>query len=184
MRIVVWWPCVWAVEMPWHSRSKDKLMTPTGHNRTLGLLHLLYGVSCIALLVLATIFISGTIDAMAVRGEAVPVATFAVLIVGGVFVSLILIAPSFITAYALLKRKRWARRIGIVAGVLAGLTFPFGTALCAYTLWFMFGEKGKFLYHKAAYALPPQPEPRRKKLKKLLRASEAYVPPTSPPDWR
>ncbi|MDQ3473252.1 MAG: hypothetical protein M3447_05895 [Acidobacteriota bacterium] len=162
---------------------KDKVMTPTSHNRTLGLLHLLYGVFCIALMVLVTFFISGTIDAMAVRGEAVPVATFAVLIVGGVFVSLILITPSFITAYALLKRKRWARRIGILAGVLAGLTFPFGTALCVYTLWFLFGEKGKFLYHKAAYALPPQPEPRRK-LKKLLRASQPYVPPTTPPDWR
>lgn len=161
-------------------------MTPIGHNRTLGLLHLLYGVFCLALMVLAIIFISGTIDAMAARsasGEAVPVATFAVLIVGGVFVSLILITPSFITAYALLKRKRWARRIGILAGVLAGLTFPFGTALCVYTLWFMFGEKGKFLYHKAAYALPPQPEPRRK-LKKLLRASDPYIPPTTPPDWR
>ena len=120
------------------------------------MLHLLYGVFCIALMVLVTFFISGTIDAMANRG-AMPVATFAVLIVGGVFVSLILIAPSFITGYALLKRKRWARRVGIVAGVLAGLTFPFGTALCVYTLWFMFGEKGKFLYHKAAYALPPAP---------------------------
>jgi uncharacterized BrkB/YihY/UPF0761 family membrane protein len=172
--------------MRWRWQLKDKVMTPTAHNRTLGLLHLLYGVFCIALMVLVTFFISGTIDAMAARsasGEAVPVATFAVLIVGGVFLSLILITPSFITGYALLKRKRWARRIGILAGVLAGLTFPFGTALCVYTLWFMFGEKGKFLYHKAAYALPPQPEPRRK-LKKLLRASEPYVPPTTPPDWR
>lgn len=161
-------------------------MTPSGHNRTLGLLHLLYGVFCIALIIVVTFLISGTIDAMAVTrgpGDAVPVATLAALIVGGVFVSLVLITPSFIAGYALLKRKQWARRIGIVAGVLAGLTFPFGTLLCVYTLWFLFGEKGKFLYHKAAYALPPVPEPRRR-LKKLLRASEPYVPPTTPPDWR
>jgi hypothetical protein len=137
-------------------------------------------------IVVVTFLISGTIDAMAVSrgaGDAVPVATLAALIVGGVFVSLVLITPSFIAGYALLKRKQWARRIGIVAGVLAGLTFPFGTLLCVYTLWFLFGEKGKFLYHKAAYALPPLPEPRRR-LKKLLRASEPYVPPTTPPDWR
>ena len=147
---------------------------------------MLYGVFSLGLIILATFLISGTIDAMAVnRGsEAIPVATFAVLIVGGVFVSLVLITPSFITGYALLKRKRWARRIGIVAGVLAGLSFPFGTLLCVYTLWFLFGEKGKFLYHKAAYALPePPPQPRRR-LKKLLRASEPYVPPSTPPDWR
>jgi hypothetical protein len=161
-------------------------MKPTGHNRTLGMLHILYGVFCIALMVAGIILISGTIDAMSAGrgpGEAVPVATFAALIVGGVFVSLLLITPSFIAGYALLKRKAWARRVGIVAGILAGITFPFGTALCVYTLWFMFGEKGKFLYHKAAYALPPTPEPRGK-LKKLLRASEPYVPPTTPPDWR
>lgn len=162
-------------------------MTPTGHNRTLGLLHLLYGVFCIALMIVVTVLVSGTIDAMAVRrasGEAVPVATFALMIVGGVFGSLILITPSFISGYALLKRKPWARKIGIVAGVLAALTFPFGTALCVYTLWFMFGEKGKFLYHKAAYALPPPPKPQGG-LKKLIRAAEPkYVPPTTPPDWR
>lgn len=161
-------------------------MTPTGHNRTLGLLHLLYGVFCIALMIVVTAMVSGTIDALAAgraSGEAVPVATFAFLIVGGIFLSLVLITPSFITGYALLKRKQWARKIGIVAGVLAGLTFPFGTALCVYTLWFMFGEKGKFLYHKAAYALPPPPEARGR-LKKLMRASEPYVPPATPPDWR
>lgn len=161
-------------------------MTPSGHNRTLGLLHLLYGVFCIALIIVVTFLISGTIDAMAVSrgpGDAVPVATVAALIVGGVFVSLVLITPSFIAGFALLKRKQWARRIGIIAGVLAGLTFPFGTLLCVYTLWFLFGEKGKFLYHNAAYALPPTPE-RRRRLKKLLRASEPYVPPTTPPDWR
>jgi uncharacterized BrkB/YihY/UPF0761 family membrane protein len=161
-------------------------MKPSGHNRTLGLLHLLYGVFCIGLIVVVTFLISGTIDAMAVSrgpGDAVPVATLAALIVGGVFLSLVLITPSFIAGYALLKRKQWARRIGIIAGVLAGLTFPFGTMLCVYTLWFLFGEKGKFLYHKAAYALPPSPEPRRR-VKKLLRASEPYVPPTTPPDWR
>jgi len=158
-------------------------MTPSGHNRTLGFLHLAYGVFCIALIVVGTFLISGAIDAMAARGAALPVATFAALILGGIFVSLVLITPSFITGYALLRRKQWARRIAILAGVLAGLTFPFGTALCVYTLWFMFGEKGKFLYHRAAYALPRAPEPRRR-MKKLLRASEPYIPPTTPPDWR
>ena len=161
-------------------------MTPIAHNRTLGLLHLLYGVFCIALMIVAIGFVSGTIDALAVRGaagEAIPVATFAFIIVGSVAATLILITPSFVTGYALLKRKQWARRIGIIAGVLAALTFPFGTALCVYTLWFMFGEKGKFLYHKAAYALPEPPKPRRK-LRKLIKAAEPYVPPETPPDWR
>ena len=61
--------------------------------------------------------------------------------------------------------------------MLAGLTFPFGTALCVYTLWFMFGEKGKFLYHKAAYALPAATGTATQ-IEEALRASEPYVPPT------
>lgn len=159
-------------------------MSPTAHNRILGLLHLLYGVFCLILMIVITVFISGLIDVMASNrgpGETVPVATLALIIVGVVFLNILLITPSFIAGYALAKRKPWARKIGIVAGILAALTFPFGTALCVYTLWFLFGEKGRFLYHSAAYALPPPPAS-RKRLRRPVQPE--YVPPSSPPDWR
>ncbi len=58
------------------------------------------------------------------------------------------IIPSFIAGYALLKRKRWARLASIIAGVVAAMFFPTGTAVCVYTFWFLFSEPGRLLYDK------------------------------------
>jgi hypothetical protein len=99
-----------------------------------------------------------------------------------VVINLLLITPSFLAGYALLKRKRWAKTMGIIAAILAGLNFPFGSALCVYTLWFLFGESGRFLYHKAAYALPPGDASWARKTGRQLEPE--YVPPSAPPDWR
>ena len=35
------------------------------------------------------------------------------------------------------------------------MSFPIGTAVCAYTFWFLFSEPGKSLYDRPRYALPP-----------------------------
>jgi hypothetical protein len=151
----------------------------------LGILHLAYGGLSVVLLTAISIFmlmIMGVIASNNNRGEPIPVGMIALVMVFVVAINLLLITPSFLTGYALLKRKRWAKTMGIIAAMVAGLSFPLGTALCVYTLWFLFGESGRFLYHKAAYALPPgdalwtrtarrQPQP-------------AYVPPPTPPDWR
>ena len=42
---------------------------------------------------------------------------------------------SVIVGYGLMKRKFWARVLAIVAGILALINIPFGTALGVYTLW-------------------------------------------------
>ena len=62
----------------------------------------------------------------------------------------VVLGPVVLAGYALLKRKRWAKTMGLIAAIVAGLNFPLGSALCVYTLWFLFGESGRFLYHKAA----------------------------------
>jgi hypothetical protein len=159
-------------------------MTPTAHNRLLGTLHLFYGAFSFLLMIAVTIIVVGMVGAAAsdrLPREAVPIGVFALIIVGLVLLNLIISIPSFIAGYGLLRRRRWARTIGIIAGIIAALTFPFGTALCVYTLWFFFGERGRFLYHKAAYALPPG-APLAGKLRR--RAEPEYIPPPAPPDWR
>jgi hypothetical protein len=160
-------------------------MTPTSHNKTLGILHLAYGGLNLLIMIAISIFMLTMIGVIATNnnsGEPIPVGIFALVMVFVVAINLLLITPSFLAGYALLKRKRWAKTMGIIAAMAAGLSFPLGTALCVYTLWFLFGESGKFLYHKAAYALPPgdaswartpSREPER-----------AYIPPSAPPDWR
>jgi hypothetical protein len=160
-------------------------MTPRSHNKTLGILHLAYGGLNLLLMIAISIFMLTMIGVIATNnysGEPIPVGIFALVMVFMVAINLLLITPSFLAGYALLKRKRWAKTMGIIAAIVAGLNFPLGSALCVYTLWFLFGESGRFLYHKAAYALPPgdaswagtpSREPER-----------AYIPPSAPPDWR
>lgn len=158
-------------------------MTPTSHNKILGILHLAYG-GLTALLMLAISIFMLMIGAFATnnRGEPLPASFLALIMIVVAAVTVFQITPSFLAGYALLKRKRWAKTMGIIAAMVAGLSFPLGTALCVYTLWFLFGESGRFLYRKAAYALPPgdaswatavSREPVRE-----------YVPPSAPPDWR
>ncbi len=102
---------------------------------------LLIGVSILMLVTLAA------------NAEQVPVG-IAIVVIFVVAINLLLITASFLAGYALLKRKRWAKTRGIIVAMVNSLSFPLGTALSVYTLWFLFGESGRFLYHKAAYALP------------------------------
>jgi len=61
-----------------------------------------------------------------------------ILTVIGLVISIMLIAlsaPGIVAGVGLLARKRWARIVAIVLGVLHLFEFPFGTAVGAYTLW-------------------------------------------------
>src|SRR5688572_19191468 len=97
--------------------------------------------------------------------------------------------PSFIAGWALLKRKRWARTASIVSAVVAGSNFPIGTAVCVYTLWFLFSDPGKYFFdqNNYKYALPPgqQTWANQSWEYDARRQREGqYQPPPSPPDWR
>jgi hypothetical protein len=159
-------------------------MAPTDHNKVLGILHLAYGGFSVFLMAAISVFMLGVFGVLAInqpRGEAVPLGVFAVVMIFVVLINLIIIAPSFLAGYALLKRKTWAKTMGIIAGIIAGMSFPIGTAVCVYTLWFLLGEKGRALYDRAAYALPPAPPFWATASRKQ---EPQYVPPSSPPDWR
>jgi len=106
---------------------------------------------------------------------------FMVLFMGVMFSAMII--PSFVAAYALRKRKRWAKIASIIAGVMAAMQAPFGTAVCVYTFWFLFSEPGKSLYDNPQRMLP---EARQAAwpVNKTAAKEEQYVPPPSPPDWR
>lgn len=99
--------------------------------------------------------------------------------------------PSIIAAYAMLKKKSWARMAGIVAAVIAGMNFPIGTGACAYSLWFFFSDNWKQVYEPESL---PQPEPRqiaygvesqRAAYAEAEREHrEPQFDPYNPPDWR
>jgi dipeptide/tripeptide permease len=53
-----------------------------------------------------------------------------------VFVVIALFGALYLaTGYGLLKRERWGRVLGLVAGALSLLSFPIGTAIGIYALW-------------------------------------------------
>lgn len=158
-------------------------MTPTSHNKILGILHLAYGgLTTLMMLAIAFLMLMMGLFAPDRSGETMPAGVLALVMIVLAAVALFHITPSFLAGYALLKRKRWAKTVGIIAAMVAGLSFPLGTALCVYTLWFLFGDSGKFLYHKAAFALPPADVSWTQSVSR--KPEREYVPPSAPPDWR
>lgn len=97
--------------------------------------------------------------------------------------STIFYTPSLIAGIALLKRKKWAKTVGIVAGVLASMSAPIGTAVCAYTFWFLFSAPGKSIYDPPKPAALPESQQRWYVNETRVR-DESYTQPFRPPDWR
>jgi hypothetical protein len=135
-------------------------MNSNDHNKVLGILHLVYGGFNVLVIFVTAIFMLvmlGFIGASARDNAALPMGIFGLIMIVVLLVNIVLTAPSFIAGYAMLRRKRWAKVAGLVAAVLEGLSIPFGTALCVYTLWFLFSDNGKHFYDKDAHMLPPPP---------------------------
>jgi hypothetical protein len=75
-----------------------------------------------------------------------PTAFFGIMIAFVSVFYLAFTAPAIVAAYALLKKKSWARMASIVAGVTSVMNVPFGTAACVYAFWFFLGENWKSVY--------------------------------------
>lgn len=156
------------------------MMTPLQHNKYLGVAHLAYAAFYCVFVVLMMVFMGAMFIAMPTRNE-----SWAMILVMGFFgvIYSLLIIPSIIAGYALLKRRRWAKVASIVAGVMAAMFFPVGTAVCVYTFWFLFSEPGKLLYDKPASALAPGSTGWVNRVEQGAREGQ-NISPFNPPDWR
>lgn len=161
-------------------------MTPQDHNKLLGVLHLAYG-GLNTLVALIVVFFFGV--ASLVGSEPM---LFLVMMIVSLIVYSLLILPSLIAGYGLLKRKRWAKIFAMISAVLAAINFPHGTALCVYTFWFLTGDMGKGVYEKGGtnvraslYDAPPPPPPFwTEQRDQASQREREYVPPPQPPEWR
>ncbi|HLL74969.1 MAG TPA: hypothetical protein VK421_06860 [Pyrinomonadaceae bacterium] len=170
-------------------------MTLEEHNKTLGILHIVYGGlhTLLMLLILGVMFF--VFRAVGTEPNAPPAAFFLMFAIFGGFFALIYTVPSYVAGYAMLKRKPWARVAAIIAAVVEVMNVPFGTAIGIYALWFLFG-KGEAFYKGDALSSAPRAslgEPRHAPNSEWFqgargeRASEGgreYVPSGQPPDWR
>ncbi len=163
-------------------------MTNQEHNKYLGLAFLAYGALQLLIMLGMALFIKFFFSAMPTGpGDAPPPAFFAIMIGFMVALQLVFTAPSLVAAYAVLKRKSWARIAAIVAGIMAAISFPLGTAVAVYALWFMMGEGWKEIYDPPA-ARQPGSLPHRGEYipwqEQARRAEHENAPPPPPPDWR
>ena len=173
-------------------------MTPQDHNKVIGIMHLIYGgFNALIMVIVGLIFIPmmalGAADPNAPPGLAAFFGAFGLIML---MLGVVLGLPSVLAGYAMLKHKSWAKVMGIIAACVEALSFPFGTALCVYTFWFLFGQNegfhrqvGQMGGPQAWNAAPPLRDANSTYDWEAQRNAQAhrqrdYVPPPQPPDWR
>jgi hypothetical protein len=171
-------------------------MTPQDHNKVIGIMHLIWGgFNTLMVLIIYPIILGIMLPLFRSDPNMPPevISIFTAVMVAVFVLSLLLSLPPLLAGYAMLKRKRWAKVMSIIAACFESLSMPFGTALCVYTLWFHFGPGQNF--QGGGYDAPPAPDWRG-----TLRDGSAYdweaqragqssrprdyAPPRQPPDWR
>ncbi len=128
-------------------------MTGEEHNKYVSWAFLAYGIfQAVMLLFIAAIFLL-VFGAAGASDPNFPGLLFGLIAVVAVLINLVFTAPSFIAYYAMKNRKPWARIAAIVAGALAVMSMPFGTAAGVYAFIFFLGEDWKQVYEPQR---PPQ----------------------------
>lgn len=146
------------------------------HNKYLTWGFLIYGVMQLLFLLVVVAFLSLFVFNLPTQSPPnFPPKQFLGIIFGfTALVQLVLAVPLFIASYGFWKRKSWAKIAGMVGGAIASLSFPVGTALCAYAFWFLLGDGGKELYG--------QPKDIRFSGNFNRINADEYIPPPQPPN--
>ena len=171
-------------------------MTPQDHNKVIGIMHLIYGgFNALIMMILVPFFLA--IAGMAAADPNAPGGITAIFGLFGalmLFLALLFGLPPLLAGYAMLKHKSWAKVMGIISAVMCSLSFPFGTALCVYTFWFLFGQnesyyqRGGQMAGQQGWNAPPLRDANMYDWDAQRNAQanrqREYVPPPQPPDWR
>jgi hypothetical protein len=120
-------------------------MTAEEHNKTLATLHFIYGamhgLTLVGLLLLVVVLELAS-------PAAASISTFWIVLGSLTFIVLVFIVGLIPLAvgYALNKRVRWAKPLGLGLAVVSLVNIPVGTALGIYTIKFFRSEGGVRLY--------------------------------------
>lgn len=170
-------------------------MTLQDHNKIIGIMHLIWGGFNALMMLIMLPFLLLMLGAIGSDPSAPPEVTAVFGVIGVVVLVFALLfgIPPILAGYAMLKRKRWARTMSIIAACFEALSMPFGTALAVYSFWFHFGPGQNF--HGGGFDAPPAPDWRgtlnsgsaydweAQRASRSSRKGE-YTPPPQPPDWR
>jgi hypothetical protein len=140
-------------------------MTAKEHNKLLSIFFfVLAGLQLIGGILMAIIYVVLGGSFMSVGHMEEQRVMGGVFVVVGIVIGAIMIGLggfTLLTATKVLKEKPAGRTLGIIVSILVLLSFPIGTALGIYGLWFFFGEMGKNFYGGLSSGnwkhTPPQP---------------------------
>lgn len=138
-------------------------MTARDHNKLLSIFYfIMAGLQLFAAIFVFIMYvgIGGVLMSSSTRDDEQMMGGFFVGM--GVFVALIILAIgafTLFTAFKVLREQPIGRTLGIIISILVLLSFPFGTALGIYGLWFFFGEVGKNFYAGLSPGSPMPPSP-------------------------
>src|SRR5688572_25642321 len=122
------------------------------HVKTLGILHIVFGVLGILCGLFVLLFFGGIAAFVGMTDDSEG-AFLAMPILGGIggFVFLVLLVlslPGLVAGIGLVNFKPWARTLGIVVSALDLLQVPFGTALGIYGLWVLLSKDGERIFER------------------------------------
>src|SRR5215204_6393061 len=125
-------------------------MTARDHNRLLSIFYFIMAglqlIGGIAMALIYTIMGGAVLSTSGRQDEQIMGGVFVGIgvVVGGIMLALG--GLTLLTAVKVMKEKPIGRTLGIIVSILVLLSFPIGTALGVYGLWFFFGEAGKNYY--------------------------------------
>jgi hypothetical protein len=124
-------------------------MTAKEHNRTLGILFLVYfGLQLFGIIIgiLVGFLFAGVAISEMNHSDTAPLVIIAVGVVIAIAISALLLFPIGMAGWKMFKEKPNSKIWAIIASVIAVLNFPLGTVLGVYGLWFVLGDQGKQFY--------------------------------------
>ena len=129
-------------------------MTSEQHNKYLGISFFIYsGFQAFFLLLMLAWFYFISSGLPNPPGDpAPPIEFFGFFFAFMTIFQLIFTAPAVVAGWAVLTKKKWARMASIVGAVMSSMSFPIGTAVCVYALWFFLGDKWKEVYEAPFYS--------------------------------
>lgn len=96
--------------------------------------------------------------------------------------------PAFVAAYAMFKKRSWAKTAAIIGAVMSAMNVPIGTLACVYAMWFFVGDNWKNVYEQPLAAAPDAPADNlpEARWEPYVRNEEGEVVyrTVDPPDWR
>jgi small-conductance mechanosensitive channel len=138
-------------------------MTAKEHNNLLGIFILIQGGLTVFVGLLLVLIYGGMGVALMGAGpdDGARMAGGMIFVIG-LIVAVVVIAFSALylyTGFKIRKQQSIGRTLGIIVSVLSLFSFPLGTALGIYGLWFLLGDMGKELYLGQPTGFPTNPPP-------------------------